>query len=261
MVLPENILRLTEEQAYTMDRTGMSGASIRLYKDRVLKIQPLGPEAENETAMLAYLQGKLPVPKITIQETEEGMSYLLMDRCRGRMACHPACLEDPAALCALLAAGLRALWGVDISRCPCDQRLERKLEAARYNVENGLVDMDNVEPGTFGKKGFRDPAALLEWLYAHRPAEEPVLSHGDFCLPNLFVEEGRVTGYIDLGRAGIGDKWCDVALCWRSLHHNYVDWCRRTGAAPPKGTLLFQALGLEPDWEKIRYYILLDELF
>lgn len=261
MVLPENILRLTEEQAYTMDRTGMSGASIRLYKDRVLKIQPLGPEAENETAMLAYLQGKLPVPKITIQETEEGMSYLLMDRCRGRMACHPACLEDPAALCALLAAGLRALWGVDISRCPCDQRLDQKLEAARYNVENGLVDMDNVEPGTFGKKGFRDPAALLEWLYAHRPAEEPVLSHGDFCLPNLFVEEGRVTGYIDLGRAGIGDRWCDIALCWRSLHHNYVDWCRKTGAAAPDEKLLFQALGMEPDWEKIRYYILLDELF
>ena len=248
MDLPESILRLTEEQAYTMDRTGMSGASIRLYENRVLKIQPWGPETENEITMLTYLQGKLPVPKLYIQETEEGMSYLLMDRCRRRG-------------CAMLADGLRALWSVDVSRCPCDQRLEKKLEAARYNVENGLVDMNNVEPGTFGKGGFRDPAALLAWLYAHRPVEEPVLSHGDFCLPNLFVEEGRVTGYIDLGRAGIGDKWCDVALCWRSLHHNYVDWCRRTGAAAPDGKLLFQALGLEPDWEKIRYYILLDELF
>ena len=148
MDLPESILRLTEEQAYTMDRTGMSGASIRLYKDRVLKIQPWGPEAENEAAMLAYLQGKLPVPKLYIHEREEGTSYLLMDRCRGRMACHPAILEDPAALCALLAAGLRQLWSVDVSRCPCDQRLEKKLEAARYNVENGLVDMDNVEPGS-----------------------------------------------------------------------------------------------------------------
>lgn len=261
MVLPENILRLTEEKAYTMDQTGMSGASIRLYEDRVLKIQSRGPEAENEAAMLAYLQGKLPVPKIYIQETGEGMSYLLMDRCRGQMACHPACLEDPAALCATLAAGLQALWSVDISRCPCDQRLERKLEPARYNVENGLVDMDKVEPGTFGQKGFRDPAALLKWLYVNRPEEEPVLSHGDFCLPNIFIEEGRVSGYIDLGRAGIADKWCDIALCWRSLHHNYADWCRETGAAAPDGTLLFQALGLEPDWSKIRYYILLDELF
>ena len=68
-------------------------------------------------------------------------------------------------------------------------------------------------------------------------------------------------GYIDLGRAGIGDKWCDIALCWRSLHHSYADWCRQTDGAPPDGKLLFRALGLEPDWTRIRYYILLDELF
>ena len=47
MVIPENILLRTEEKAYTMDRTGMSGASIRLYQDQVLKIQRRGPEAEN----------------------------------------------------------------------------------------------------------------------------------------------------------------------------------------------------------------------
>ena len=48
---------------------------------------------------------------------------------------------------------------------------------------------------------------------------------------------------------------------WRSLHHSYADWCRKTGGAPPDGKLLFRALGLEPDWTRIRYYILLDELF
>lgn len=261
MELPENILRLTEEEAYTVNRTGMSGAAVRLYRDRVMKIQPWGPETENEIAMLKYLQGKLPVPKICAQEAEGGMSYLLMTRCEGRMACDPAYLADPAALSALLAAGLRGLWSVDVSGCPCDQRLERKLEAARYNVENGLVDLNNVEPGTFGKNGFRDPAALLKWLYANRPEEEPVLSHGDFCLPNLFGREDQVTGYIDLGRAGTADKWCDIALCWRSLHHNYAGKYSGTSAGEPDVMLLFRALGLEPDWKKIRYYILLDELF
>ena len=260
MVLPENILRLTEEQAYTMDRTGMSGAAVRLYKDRVMKIQPWGPEAENEIAMLRYLQGKLPVPKVYIHETEEGTSFLLMDRCEGRTACHPAYLQDPEGLCALLAAALRGLWSVDISRCPCDQRLEKKLEAARYNVEGGLVDMENVEPGTFGPNGFRDPVELLKWLYVNRPEEEPVLSHGDLCLPNLFFKEGEVSGYIDLGRAGIADKWCDIALCWRSLHHNCAGMYGGP-AVEADPMLLFRALGLEPDWKKIRYYILLDELF
>lgn len=62
-----------------------------------------------------------------------------------------------------------------------------------------------------------------------------------------------MSGFIDLGRAGIADKWQDIALCVRSLKHNvqdhkYID-------------LLFKHLDIEPNYEKIKYYILLDELF
>lgn len=65
-----------------------------------------------------------------------------------------------------------------------------------------------------------------------------VLSHGDFCLPNLFGIHEKVTGYIDLGIAGITQTRLDF-----------------------DEMLLFRELGIEPGWEKIRYYILLDELF
>ena len=61
----------------------------------------------------------------------------------------------------------------------------RKLEMARYNIKHGLVDMENVQPDTFGEGGFRDPDELLEWLYENRPNEDLVLSHGDYCRYNL----------------------------------------------------------------------------
>ncbi|MGN0355627.1 MAG: phosphotransferase [Muricoprocola sp.] len=32
------------------------------------------------------------------------------------------------------------------------------------------------------------------------------MSHGDFCLPNVFFKDGRVEGFIDLGDTGVGDK-------------------------------------------------------
>ena len=83
------------------------------------------------------------------------------------------------------------------------------------------MDVDNEEPTTFGEGGFRDPEHLLMWLEENRPAFEPVLSHGDYCLPNIFLENGTLKGFIDLGRAGIGDKWNDIALCYRSLKHNF----------------------------------------
>ncbi len=261
MYLPEKIRRLLGEEPHRTDDIGMSGACIQIYGDRVLKVQEQGMEAENEYRMLLYLQGRLPVPQVYAYDAAEGMDYLLMGRCRGEMACAPEYMEEPLLQCRLLANGLKGLWSVDISDCPCDWRLSQKLRQAEVNVENGLVDLDNVEPDTFGENGFRDPAHLLQWLYDHMPEEEPALSHGDYCLPNLFGTGDKVTGYIDLGRAGIADKWCDIALCYRSLSHNYSG--RYHGREYPgyDDLLLFDELGLEPDWEKIRYYILLDELF
>lgn len=264
MFLPEKIRSLTADEPYETDDIGMSAATIILYENKVLKVQEYDEEAENEYRMMQYLQGKLPVPYVYAYEISDGKSYMLMSKCAGSMSCCNEYMNNPAVLCRLLADGLKKLWSVDISDCPSTQGLSVKLAQAGYNIENGLVDLDNVEPDTFGENGFKDPAALLQWLYENKPEEEPVLSHGDYCLPNIFGIQEEVTGYIDLGKTGISDKWCDIAICYRSLLHNY------SGKYNPHGSntypdydelLLFRELGIEPDWDKIRYYILLDELF
>lgn len=264
MLLPKTISEQLAGENYTADSVGMSEASVLICENKVLKVQEWNEEAENEYRMLRYLQGKLPVPLIYAYEVSDGKSFLLMSKCPGEMACSQAYMRDPAGLCKLLTKGLKSLWSIDVSDCPSDQRLEHKLAMAEYNIEHGLVDLDNVEPDTFGENGFRNPLELLRWLYENRPEEEPVLSHGDYCLPNLFGIRGEVTGYIDLGRAGIADKWCDIALCYRSLSHNHSGKYQRqeNGSCPEYDELLlFRELGITPDWEKIRYYILLDELF
>lgn len=260
MKLPEAIQRKLEDQTFQTDELGMSGAAVRLYPHQVLKIQPATEEAENEANMLRWLTGKVPVPQVLAYEVKDGTSYLLMERCAGVTACDNTYLSHPALLCRLLANSLKALWAVDIRDCPADWRLDHKLAQAEYNVTHGLVDMDNMDPETFGPNGFRDPENLLRWLKTHRPAEESVLSHGDFCLPNLFGVGDRPAGFIDLGRTGVADRWCDIALCCRDLRHDFIDFY---GGKPYPGyaELLFRELGITPDREKIRYYILLDELF
>lgn len=263
MLLPEKIRSLIGEEPYQTDDIGMSSSSVLIFENKVLKVQEDSEEVQNEYRMLQYLQGKLPVPNLYAHEIYGGKSYLLMSRSVGQMACAPVYMEEPVLLCRLLAEGLKRLWRTDISDCPSDQRLSYKLAGAKYNIEHGLVDLDNVEPDTFGEGGFQNPEALLAWLYENKPEEEPVLSHGDFCLPNLFGIQSEVTGYIDLGRSGIADKWCDIAICYRSLSHNYSGKysCKNHVYSGYDELLLFRELGIEPDWEKIRYYILLDELF
>src|SRR6266853_984497 len=48
-----------------------------------------------------------------------------------------------------------------------------------------------------------------------------VLIHGDYCLPNVLVEEGRLSGLIDLGGAGLGDPQDDLAAGVWTLQYNY----------------------------------------
>lgn len=261
MIIPKAIQSAIDDSKCSIDNIGMSDSTVVIFDQQVLKIQALGKESETEYAMLKWLNGQLPVPKIQAFIEENQKSYLLMSKIPGFMACTDGYKVNPEKLTTLLAKALKKLWEVDIQSCPCDQQLEKKLEQAQFNVENHLVDMENVEAETFGASGFKDPADLLKWLIANKPEEDFVLSHGDFCLPNIFFEADEIKGYIDLGRAGKADKWQDIALCYRSLRDNLEGKRASSSQVKYDAKKLFDKLDIEPDWEKIKYYILLDELF
>jgi len=258
---PEEIKRLISGKEFTTDDIGMSGNHVLIFEDMVLKIEDDLVEAQGQVKMMRWLQGKIPVPQILAYEVWEGKSYLLMEKMQGKMSCNSEYLEKPNVLLEALAEGLKMLWDVDITDCPHRCDLDRMLERARMQVENGVVDMENVEPTTLGEGGFASPADLLNWLEENRPTEELVLSHGDYCLPNIFLENGRIKGFIDLGRTGIADKWCDIALCYRSLKHNFDGTYGGKIYPDFNPDMLFDVLGIEPDWEKLKYFTLMDELF
>ena len=239
----------------------MSKAQVLVFDDCVLKIAPYSEKNEKSVAIMRWLEGRLPVPRFLCYERDAERQYLLMSRVKGKMACDPYYLERPAELIAELAEAIRMLWRIDVSGCSRIRDLDAELAEARFRVENGMVDLDNVEPTTFGPGGFKDPYALLDWLENNRPSYEPVLSHGDLCLPNIFIDGGKISGLIDLGDTGIGDKWRDIALCWRSLRWNAEGAYGGKVYPETRADMLFEALGIEPDYKKLRYYLLLDELF
>jgi aminoglycoside phosphotransferase len=48
-----------------------------------------------------------------------------------------------------------------------------------------------------------------------------VLVHGDYCLPNVLVTGGVLTGLIDVGQTGLGDPSQDLAAGVWSLQYNF----------------------------------------
>lgn len=256
--LPPAIEALTRGLPCEADTVGMSSHTVLLYPDRVLKIGPVSAETDNELTMLRFLEGKLNVPRVLAYEEIEGTRYLLCSRIEGRMAFHPSLMANLHRVADLLAEALHLLWAVPLAGCPDAMGLDGKLRLIGEALAKGEIDTDNVEPETYGPDGFASPEALYRWLLDNRPPETPVFTHGDLCMPNILLQPDGTLAFIDLGRAAPADPWCDIALAWRSLKHN----CNGIHGTYPGWTenLLFDALGIAPDPERLRYYLLLDEL-
>jgi len=47
-----------------------------------------------------------------------------------------------------------------------------------------------------------------------------ILVHGDACLPNVMFRDGSLSGFVDLGEMGVGDKEVDLAAAVWSLQYN-----------------------------------------
>ena len=256
--LPLKIAEFTKGKKYRTDCVGMSDSQVLVFEDMVLKIQESCGETENEAKMIKWLYGRLPVPELIAHETAKNTSFILMSKIKGHMLCGCAFANDPKKIISFLAEGLKMMWSIGTESCPCDNTLHLRLDTAKSNVEKGLVDTENAEPETFGDGGFGSPEELLKWLRDNKPNEEPVLTHGDYSLENIFVSDGKISGFIDLGKAGVADKWQDIAICYRSLTHIFAEEYAK-GLFDPD--MLFEKLGIEKDEEKLKYYILLDELF
>ena len=247
MNLPNKIKEIIGDAPYSINTIGMSNSKVIHFDDMVLKVENEHEESDNEHIMMSWLSDKLPVPNILCSERDNGINYLLMSRIEGNMSCSPELLENPMNLVRLLSEGLKMLWSVDISKCPFNNSVDNKLKQAEIRVLNNLCDMENVEPTTYGTGGFKSPKQLLRWLNENRPDEEIVFSHGDYCLPNIFIKYNKINGFIDLGRSGVADIYQDIALCYRSLKHNFEGKYSKKVYEGFDARLLFDELKIVPN--------------
>ena len=189
---PPDILRHIDTVRLMEDVLGRSEARVFDAGDGFLKIGSR-ESLRRAAVMQEYFANKgLSAPLVAYEQDEE-RDYLLVKTLPGQNAC--LCMDDPRWLTDALGEAIRALHETDASDCPLFDCNERALEA--YERETGA-------PFAGGVSLLRTDALIM----------------GDCCLPNIFFEGRRFSGFIDLGDAGLGDRHFD--LCWAlwSLRYN-----------------------------------------
>jgi kanamycin kinase len=226
--------------------TGPTGA-VRFAK--VAAASERYPTLRHESERMVWAAPYLPVPTVVALHELGDVSVLLTEALPGRDATHEEWRPDLPALVRALGRGLRAFHeSVGEEWCPFRFDVGRALAHVEERVRTADID----PAGFHEQHAHLTPAAALAELESHVPADEDlVVCHGDYCPPNMLLQDWRVTGFVDLGELGAADRWWDVAVGAWSVGWNFGENFE---------TLFYESYGIAPDPARIRFFRLLYDL-
>ena len=170
-----------------------------------------------EAALAKFFAGLDLTSKVLLYRTEGEKDYLITERVQGEDATFGAYLEQPEKLCEVLAESMRMLHSADIRNCPVPSRMKDYLASVDEGYRKGMFDTS-----IYGdRQVFKTAKEAWQTVQAYKHLfEEDTLIHGDFCLPNVILDNFRFSGFIDLGNGGAGDRHVDLFWCAWSLWYN-----------------------------------------
>jgi kanamycin kinase len=136
----------------------------------------------------------------------EDRDWLLTRQIPGEDCLDRQYLEDPRRLCDITSLILRQLHETDPTGCPVD-RTAAYIAQAKQNHRMGNWD-DSFFPDNWGYDSAQDARDDMEALAPL--LRRDTLIHGDYCLPNIILQDWKLSGFIDLGQGGLGDRHIDL---------------------------------------------------
>ena len=171
-----------------------------------LKRMPAGM-LKTDAEMTAYFHTLGLSAEVLAYVGKADADWLLTRRIPGEDCTHRRYREQPERLCDVLGETLRSLHERETSGCPVQDRLETYRAAVCRGHAQG-----KYEPDLF--RGLWEfPSAEAAWEAAQRgmrQMKEEVLIHGDYCLPNVLLDDWRLSGLIDVGNGGVADRHIDL---------------------------------------------------
>lgn len=161
-----------------------------------LKISRKGT-LEREYKMTEFLHRHSAAPKAIAYESDSDHDYLFTEAVRGEDGTARLHIDNPGKLARVFGEYLKMLHSLPTEDCPYHNRTAELLEDA---ADRGI-----------------NLSGLNEFNYS---AVDNVIIHGDYCLPNIIMDNFLFKGFIDLGYGGVGDRHYDISWGIWTLHYN-----------------------------------------
>ena len=188
-----------------------------------LKSAPKG-SLEREAAMTRYFHNKGLAANVLNYISDE-CDWLLTEKINGNDCTAAKYLNQPERLCDIFAEQLACLHTQDYKGCPVPNHTELYLTKAEHNKRTGNYDKSNF-PDSWGYKNAEDAWAVVETRGYLLKTD--TLLHGDYCLPNIILNNWLFSGFIDLDNGGVGDRHIDLfwgmwTLTWNLKSDKYCE--------------------------------------
>lgn len=213
--LPDG-LRQWIADAALFESSGQSGArTIRIGDGGAyLKIAERGALL-HASRMQSYFADKRMAPPVLCY-LSSGKDYLVTQGLTGQDGTSPNHLAEPERLSEVFGQCLRALHEVDARDCPVRDRMSdliRQVPNARFNRSH-LEDIASYIGEAVLEKAPDEIACARDLI------RSDVLIHGDYCLPNIILNDWSFQGLIDVADGRIGDRHYDLVWGLWTLNWN-----------------------------------------
>lgn len=133
--------------------------------------------------------------------------WLLTKRVEGEDCTFYKYLDYPEKLADTIAELLGNLHSFDYIGCPVENRIKSYLDSVDEGYRNGRFDQFLFSPIS----EFKSPDEAYSMVNEYRAyLKNDTLIHGDYCLPNIILDDWKFSGFIDLGNGGVGDRHIDL---------------------------------------------------
>ncbi len=176
--------------------------------------------ALREAKILDWLNNKLLVPELILMDKDHENEYMITKAINAKPIEKIKGKKDHFFL-DIYQETLKQLQNISIQNCPFHSDKKTRIAEAKYLLDHDLLDeldLDDVDHHVWDE--FQDHQQLWQYLAKQDFHEDFVFSHGDITDTNIFLDEKEQIYFLDVGRAGIADRFVDIAFIERSLRED-----------------------------------------